>query len=308
MSMSRFYNIPYLKYGKFTTTISLVSFILAVMCIWIKGLNLSNEFTGGSLIQIAYENNVNIETIRSELEATGLHKFEIQNFGSAKEFLIRAPSQNNYNDIVKNLTDKAQAEHNTATIKNVQYIGPEIGRDLFYDGIVASIIVCLGVIVYLSVRFEWRFALSAIIANLHDIFIVMGILSLFQVEFSLNVLAAILAVFGYSVNESVVVFDRIRSNLMNQVEDNLNGCINNAINRTMKRTIITHACTQMMVLSILFFGGASLHGFAIALTLGIVCGIYSSVLVASPLLLLFGLDMEQFIAKKTAPPKEEVVV
>lgn len=308
MSMSSFYNIPYLKYGKFTTTISLVSFILAVMCIWIKGINLSNEFTGGSLIQIAYENNVNIETIRSELEATGLHKFEIQNFGSAKEFLIRAPSQNNYTDIVKNLTDKAQAEHNTATIKNVQYIGPEIGRDLFYDGIVASIIVCLGVIVYLSVRFEWRFALSAIIANLHDIFIVMGILSLFQVEFSLNVLAAILAVFGYSVNESVVVFDRIRSNLMNQVEDNLNGCINNAINRTMKRTIITHACTQMMVLSILFFGGASLHGFAIALTLGIVCGIYSSVLVASPLLLLFGLDMEQFIAKKTAPPKEEIIV
>jgi preprotein translocase subunit SecF len=306
--MSKFYNIPYLKYGRFTTTVSLVSFILAVVCIWIKGLNLSNEFTGGSLIQVAYQNNISIDTIRSELENSGIHKFEIQNFGSAREFLIRVPAQANYNDIIKNITDKAQDEHNAATIKNVQYIGPEIGRDLFYDGIVASIIVCLGVIVYLSVRFEWRFALSAIIANLHDIFIVLGLLSLFQVEFSLNVLAAILAVFGYSVNESVVVFDRIRSNLINQVEDNLEGCINNAINRTMKRTIITHACTQMMVLSILFFGGASLHGFAIALTLGIVCGIYSSVLVASPLLLLFGLKMDEFIAKKTAMPKEEIVV
>ncbi len=306
--MSKFYNIPYLKYGRFTTTISLVSFILAIVCIWVKGLNLSNEFTGGSLIQVAYENNISIDSIRSELENSGTHKFEIQNFGSAKEFLIRVPVQGNYNDIIKNITDKAQAEHNVATIKNVQYIGPEIGKDLFYDGIVASIIVCLGVIVYLSVRFEWRFALSAIIANLHDIFIVLGLLSLFQVEFSLNVLAAILAVFGYSVNESVVVFDRIRSNLINQVEDNLEGCINNAINRTMKRTIITHACTQMMVLSILFFGGASLHGFAIALTLGIVCGIYSSVLVASPLLLLFGLDMEEFIAKKRIVPKEEIVV
>jgi preprotein translocase subunit SecF len=306
--MSKFYNIPYLKYGRFTTTISLVSFILAIICIWCKGLNLSNEFTGGSLIQIAYDNNIEIDSIRSQLATTGVHKFEIQNFGSAKEFLIRVPAKDNYNDIIKNITDQAQLEHNNAIIKNVQYIGPEIGRDLFYDGIVASIIVCLGVIVYLSVRFEWRFALSAIIANLHDIFIVLGLLSLLQVEFSLNVLAAILAVFGYSVNESVVVFDRIRSNLINQVENNLDACINNAINRTMKRTIITHACTQMMVLSILFFGGASLHGFAITLTLGIVCGIYSSVLVASPLLLLFGLDMDHFIAKKRVIPKEEIVV
>ena len=306
--MSKLYNIPYLKYGRITTTISLVSFILAIACIWIKGLNLSNEFTGGSLIQVAYQHGIDIENIRSELTRNDFHNFEIQNFGGAKEFLIRVPSMNNYNDVVKTLTDASISINNPIAVKNVQYVGPEIGRDLFYDGIIASVIVCLGVIIYLSVRFEWRFAISAIIANFHDIIIVLGILSLFQVEFSLNVLAAILAVFGYSVNESVVVFDRIRSNIVKQVEDNLVGCVNNAINRTMKRTIITHACTQMMVLSILFFGGSSLHGFAIALTLGIVCGIYSSVLVASPLLLLFGLDMEQFIAKKTVAPKEEIVI
>lgn len=304
--MSNFYNIPYLKYGRFTTTISLVSFIIAIICLGIKGLNLSNEFRGGSLIQVSYQQDMPIETIRSDLNHYNIKQFEIQNFGSSKEFLIRLPAVAQYNDIVNIITEIGQNNHNAATIENVQYVGPEIGKDLFYDGIIAVIIVCGGIIAYLSLRFEWRFALAAIIANLHDIFIVLGLLSFFQVEFSLNVLAAVLAVFGYSVNESVVVFDRIRSSLMNQIKDNLTDCINHAINTTMKRTIITHGCTQMMVISILIFGGVGLHGFAIALTMGIICGIYSSVLVASPLLILFGLKMEEFIAKKQ--PKEQIVV
>lgn len=304
-------DIPFMSYGKLTTAISLITFILAVFFIFTKGLNFSVEFTGGTVMNVQYDKGADVNAIRSKLnDSLKMGEIQVQALGTTKDIMIRLPNKSGENDakLPNHVMQLLQADRPDAQMRQVEFIGPQVGDELVTHGLLAIFFVCLGIIIYLSMRFEWRFAVSAIIANMHDVVIIIGCFALFQWEFSLTVLAGILAVLGYSVNESVVVFDRIRENFRKPQMRNKSvpEVINNAITSTMSRTMITHGSTEMMVLSMLLFGGAALHGFAMALTIGIVFGVYSSVLVASPLLLLFKLDRNSLV--KVQKSKEEAVV
>jgi preprotein translocase subunit SecF len=301
-------DIPFMSYGKLTTTISLLTFILAVFFLISRGLHLSVEFTGGTVVEVSYSQAADLNKIRSKLHDLGLQQSTVQNLGKASDVIIRLPNQKGQNSatLSNKVFNAIRGLGPNPVLKSVEFIGPEVGQDLVTNGLLALLFVCIGIMTYLAIRFEWRFAVSAIIANLHDVIIILGFFAFFQLEFSLTVLAAILAVLGYSVNESVVVFDRIRENFRTIRGGTVAEIINNAITATMSRTIITHGCTEMMVLSMLFFGGATLHGFALALTIGILFGIYSSVLVASPLVMWLGVSRENLV--KPVKHKEEAIV
>ncbi len=301
-------DIPFMKHALVFNVISLLTFLLAVFFLTTKGLHFSIEFTGGTLMEVNYAEAPNVDQVRTRLEKDGFTDTQVQNFGSARDLLIRVP-------LAKNMDTARTSERVLATLtaaggnpqmRRVEFVGPQVGKELASDGAMALLLVCFGIMAYLALRFEWRFAVSAIIANLHDIVIILGFFAFFQWEFSLPVLAAVLAILGYSVNESVVVFDRIRENFKKMRKATVPQVIDNAITATMSRTIITHGCTQMVVLSMLLFGGETLHYFALALTIGILFGIYSSVLVSSPLVMWLGVSRDQFIQPKKE--KEEAVV
>ena len=303
-------DIPFMSYGKLTTAISLITFILAVFFLVTKGLNYSVEFTGGTVMQVQYKQGADVNKIRTDLHQLNIGEIQVQAMGTTRDIMIRLPNKGS--DHAAELSNKVmdvlkKDDPNVKLLQN-DFIGPQVGEELITHGLAAIAMVCIGIIIYLAARFEWRFAVSAIIANMHDVVIILGCFALFQWEFSLTVLAGVLAVLGYSVNESVVVFDRIRENFRKpQMRDHtIPEVIDNAITQTMSRTIITHGSTEAMVLSMLIFGGAALHGFAMALTIGIVFGVYSSVLVASPLLMFFGLNRQNLV--KERKKKEEAVV
>jgi len=297
-----------MSYGRLTTSISLITFLLAIFFLFSRGLNLSVEFTGGTLMEVQYSSAANIDQIRSDLDKMGMDQATVQVYGSSKNIMLRLPNKTGTNSstVSNNVFEHLKIDAPDVQLKSVEYIGPQVGRDLINNGLMAIAFVCVGIMLYLALRFEWRFAVSAIVANMHDVVIILGCFAAFQWEFSLTVLAAILAVLGYSVNESVVVFDRIRENFRTIRGGTVPQIINNAITATMSRTIITHGCTEMMVLSMLFFGGPSLHYFALALTIGILFGIYSSVLVASPIVMWLGVSRENLL--KPAKRKDEAVV
>ncbi len=311
--MIEFFNIkkdiPFMRYARVTTIISLVTFILAVWALGAKGLNLGVDFTGGTVMEISYSQPADIHGIRISLEKMGLKDVAVQNFGTSRDVLIRLPlkegttSAKLSNQVMQNL----HAEHADAQLKRVEFIGPQVGKELYDNGALALLVVVLGIMAYLAVRFEWRFAIAAIIANMHDVVIILGFFAFFQWDFSITVLAGVLTILGYSVNESVVVFDRIRENFRKLRKASVPEIIDNAITRTMSRTIITHSMTQLMVLSMLFFGGEALHYFALALTIGILFGIYSSVLVASPIVLWLGVSREDFIKPEKKDNEAEVL-
>ncbi len=303
-------DIPFMSYGRLTTAISLVTFILAVFFLATRGLNYSVEFTGGTVLEVQYQQSADLNLIRDSVDSLKLGEATVQSLGSSSDVMIRLP--NKPGTTSAQLSDKVmsllKAKDSTVQLRKVDFVGPSVGEELVTHGLTAAILVCLGIMAYLAIRFEWRFAVSAIIANMHDVVIILGCFAFFRWEFSLTVLAGVLAVLGYSVNESVVVFDRIRENFR---KPGLRGkttasIIDNAITATMSRTIITHFSTEMMVVSMLVFGGPALHGFAMALTIGIIFGIYSSVLVASPIALWLGVSREHMI--KPVKPKEEAVV
>ena len=302
-------DIPFMSYGRLTTTISLVTFILAIFFLTTKGLNLGVDFTGGTVMEVHYEQPADMNKVRAELTEIGFHDSVAQNFGSSRDVLIQIPVKQGStgSKLSETVLAKLQAEDAGVQLRRVEFVGPQVGKELFENGAMALLLVSLGIVIYLWIRFEWKFGLAAIIANLHDVVIILGFFAFFQWEFSLSVLAAVLAVLGYSVNESVVVFDRIRENFRKMRKAGVTEIIDNAITRTMSRTIITHGSTQLMVTAMLFLGGETLHYFALALTIGIMFSIYSSVLVASPLLIMFGVSREDFIKpEKTAA--EEISV
>jgi preprotein translocase subunit SecF len=290
-------DIPFMRYGRVTTTISLVTFILAVLALILKGLNLGLDFTGGMQIEVTYTQPANIEAIRKILEDQKIADASVQNFGTTKDVLIRLPVTPDISGakLSEQLLSMLKAQDASVKLRRVEFVGPQVGKDLFENGGLALLLVIAGIMIYLAVRFEWRFALAAIIANMHDIVIILGMFAFFQWEFTLSVLAAVLAILGYSVNESVVVFDRVRENFRKMRKASVPEIIDNAITTTMSRTIITHSMTQLMVLAMFFFGGEALHNFALALTIGIVFGIYSSVLVASPIVLWLGVSRKDLM-------------
>ena len=295
--------IPFMRHALVFNIISLIVFVLAVVFLATKGLNFSIEFTGGTVLEVSYPQPADTAKIRATLEKAGIHG-EVQNFGSSHDVLIRLPlkpaaTEQQTNAEMQKQADAViaalKADDQGADLKRRDYVGGQVGKELATDGGLALLFVCIGIVIYLAFRFEWRFAVATIVANLHDVVIILGFFALFQWEFSLPVLAAVLAVFGYSVNESVVVFDRVRENFKKMRRSSVREVMDAAITGTISRTIITHGCTQMMVLSIFFFGGPSLHYFALALTVGICFGIYSSVLVACPLAMYLGASREDFV-------------
>jgi preprotein translocase subunit SecF len=298
-------DIPFMKYALYFNVISVVTFVLAVLFLVIKGLNFSIEFTGGTLVEVSYAQPPQVDQIRGALTKGGFHDAQVQNFGTARDFLIRLPPSKGLD--AARMSDKVMsalgADTDKPQLRRIEFVGPQVGGELASDGSLALLLVCAGIMIYLAARFEWRFAVSAIIANMHDVVIILGFFALFQWEFSLPVLAAVLAILGYSVNESVVVFDRIRENFRKMRKASVPEIIDNAITRTMSRTIITHGSTQMVVLAMLLFGGPTLFYFALALTIGILFGIYSSVLVSSPLVMWLGVSREQFIKPKKERPE-----
>jgi preprotein translocase subunit SecF len=290
-------DVPFMSYGRFTTSVSLVTFILAVFFLFTRGLNFGVDFTGGTVIEMHYAQPADLNKVRSQLGEIGLRDAMVQNFGTSLDVLIQVPlKQNSFGaKLSDQVRDALRQQDAGVEMRRVEFVGPQVGKELVDNGAMALLLVSLGIVCYLWLRFEWKFGLAAIIANLHDVVIILGFFSFFQWEFSLSVLAAVLAVLGYSVNESVVVFDRIRENFRTMRKAGVTEIIDNAITRTMSRTIITHGCTQMMVGAMLFLGGETLHYFAMALTIGILFSIYSSVLVASPLLVLLGVSRADFI-------------
>ncbi len=300
--------IPFMRYALIFNVISLVTFLAAVFFLVHQGLNFSIEFTGGTLIEVGYQHAADVDGVRRTLEAAG-YKGEVQNFGSSRDVLIRLHLEKNQStaDLSQKVIAVLKDADQTAELRRVEFVGPQIGKELGEYGAIALLVTAVGIVLYLWLRFEWRFGLSAIVANLHDVVIILGCFAFFQWEFSLPVLAAVLAVLGYSVNESVVVFDRVRENFRKLRKASTAEVIDSAITGVISRTIITHLCTQMMVTTMLIFGGPALHYFALALTIGICFGIYSSVLVASPLVMWLGASREQFIVptKKRGDPRDE---
>ena len=301
-------DIPFMRQALVFNVISLVTFLLAVFFLATRGLHLGVEFTGGTVMEVNYGHAADIAKIRGTLERISLSEATVQSFGSSQTALIRLPAKQGVTGAqLSEVVIKALREDDpTVELRRVDFVGSQVGKELVENGALALLLVSIGIVAYLALRFEWKFGVSAIIANLHDVVIILGFFAFFQWEFSLPVLAAILAVLGYSVNESVVVFDRIRENFRKMRKATTEEVINNAITRTMSRTIITHGSTQLMVTSILIFGGETLHYFALALTIGILFGIYSSVLVASPLIMWLGVTREDFI--KPEKKQEEAVV
>ena len=298
-------DIPFLKYRKIAAFISIITFILAFFFLFQKGLNYGVDFTGGTIIEISYKEKANINEIRKQLTQINLNEIQVQNFGTDKDVLIRMPL--NENITIAELSELVNQEltklDNEFEIKRVESVGSQVGEELFENGALAILFVCLGIILYLSLRFEWRFAVAAVVANMHDVIIILGFFAFFQWEFNLTVLAAVLAVLGYSVNESVVVFDRVRENFKKMRRSSVIDVMNNAITRTMSRTIMTHLSTQTVVISMLIFGGEILHNFSLALTIGILFGIYSSIMVGCPMALWLGTNHSNLAG--SAPQKKE---
>jgi preprotein translocase subunit SecF len=288
--------IPFMRHALVFNVLSLVTFLAAVFFLLHRGLNFSIEFTGGTLMEVAYSRPAEIEKIRASLDRAG-YKAEVQNFGSSRDVLLRLHLEKNQSsaDLSQKVQGVLKEQDSSAELRRVEFVGPQVGKELVEYGALALLTTAVFIVLYLWIRFEWRFGLSAIIANLHDVVIILGCFAFFQWEFSLPVLAAVLAVLGYSVNESVVVFDRVRENFRKMRKASTTEVIDSAITGVISRTIITHLCTQMMVTTMLVFGGPALHYFALALTIGICFGIYSSVLVASPLLMWLGASREQFV-------------
>ncbi len=301
-------DIPFMRHALVFNVISLITFILAVFFLVTKGLHLWVEFTGGTVMEVNYGHAADVSKIRETLNRINLSDATVQSFGSSQTALIRLPTKQGVTgaQLSERVIKSLREGDPTVELRRVDFVGSQVGKELVENGALALLLVSIGIVCYLWLRFEWKFGVSAIIANLHDVVIILGFFAFFQWEFSLPVLAAVLAVLGYSVNESVVVFDRIRENFRKMRKADTPEIINNAITRTMSRTIITHGCTQLMVTSMLVFGGETLHYFALALTIGILFGIYSSVLVASPLVMWLGVTREDFI--KPEKKKEEAVV
>lgn len=300
-------DIPFMRHALIFNAISILTFVAAVFFLVTKGLHLSIEFTGGTVMEVKYETPANLDNVRETITGLGYSDIQVQSFGTAQDVMIRLPAQEGVNAAQQSdkVLQALKGQSEGVELKRVEFVGPQVGDELMHDGLMALAMVVIGIIIYLAFRFEWKFSIAAAVANMHDVVIILGFFAFFQWEFSLTVLAAILAVLGYSVNESVVVFDRVREAFRDRRLGKMDppDVLNHAITRTMSRTVITHGSTELMVLAMFFFGGPTLHYFALALTIGIVFGVYSSVFVAAAIAMWLGVKREDLV--KPVKPKEE---
>lgn len=302
-------DIPFMRHALKFNIFSILTVVLAIFFIATRGLNLSVEFTGGTLIEVNYPEVVQVEPIRQVLVQQGYSDAQVQHFGSARDVLVRLPTRADMDStrISETVMTALQAmDGPTPELRRAEYVGPQVGEELAEEGALALLFVLIGIMIYLALRFEWRFAVAAIVAILHDMIVILGFFALFQWDFSLPVLAAILAALGYSVNETVIVFDRVRETFQKRRGMTTPEVINHAITRVISRTVITHTTTLMVVFTMLLFGGETLHYFSLALAISIIFGMYSSMLVSSPLVMWLGVSREQFVKPKKE--KEEAVV
>lgn len=300
--------IPFMRHALVLNIVSLVTFLAAVFFIATRGFHLSIEFTGGTVMEVHYQQSAQLEEVRSALDTLGYSDYQVQNFGTSQDVMIRLPLREGETSALQSesVMGALKTQHADVELRRVEFVGPQIGQELVHNGLMALLVVVIGIMVYLAMRFEWKFALAGVVANLHDVVIILGFFAFFQWEFSLSVLAGVLAVLGYSVNESVVIMDRIRENFRKQRKASVTEIIDSAITQTISRTVITHGSTQMMVLAMLIFGGPTLHYFALALTIGIWFGIYSSVFVAAAIAMWLGVKREDLVkpVKKDDPAAE----
>jgi len=289
--------IPFMRHALVLNIVSFITFALAVFFLFHRGLHLSVEFTGGTVMEVAYPQSVEVGKVRETIAKLGYQDVQVQNFGTSRDVQIRLPVQKGQTSAQQSsqVMDALKAVDPQATLRGNEFVGPQVGEELTTNGLKALGMVVVGIMIYLAFRFEWKFALATVLANLHDVVIILGFFAFFQWEFSLAVLAAVLAVLGYSVNESVVIFDRVRENFRRYRKLNTREVIDNAITSTISRTIITHGSTQLVVLSMFFFGGPTLHYFALALTIGILFGIYSSAFVAAAIAMWLGVKREDLV-------------
>lgn len=301
--------IPFMRFAKIFNAISLISFVVAVAFLIIKGLSFSIEFTGGTVMEVSYPQAAPVEQIRDTIKKDVGLEAAVQNFGTARDVMIRLPilEGQNSGDQAKQVMEVLQKTEPGVQLTRVEFVGPQVGEELASDGATALLLVCIGIMIYLAFRFEWKFALAAIIANMHDVVLVVGVFAIFQWEFSLPVLAAVLAVLGYSVNESVIIFDRVREHFKKMRRASTVEVINSAITATISRTMITHGSTLAMTLAMYFFGGPALHYFALALTIGICFGIYSSVFVSAAIAMYLGVKREDLIRQVKKDEVQELV-
>ncbi len=301
--------IPFMRNALVLNAISFLTFVAAVFFIVAKGFHLSIEFTGGTVMEVNYAQAAPLDKVRTAVTGLGYTDFQVQNFGTSRDVMIRLPLGAGQSTATQSDTvmKALKASDSTVELRRVEFVGPQVGKELVENGLLALLFVVIGITLYLAVRFEWKFAVAGVLANLHDVVIILGFFAFFQWEFSLSVLAGVLAVLGYSVNESVVIMDRIRENFRRERGATVREVIDGAITQTISRTIITHGSTQMMVLAMLLFGGPTLHYFALALTIGIWFGIYSSVFVAAAIAMWLGIKREDMIKPiKKADEVEEV--
>ncbi len=301
--------IPFMRYSLILNAISFISFGIAVVFLVTRGLSLSVDFTGGTVIEVSYPQAANLEQIRGAIEQKGWGEFQVQNFGTSRDVLIRLPLEkgSTSGQQAERVMETLKARDPTVELKRVEFVGPAVGEELAHDGALALLLVVIGIMVYLAFRFEWKFSVAAIVANLHDVVLVVGMFAIFRWEFSLPVLAAVLAVLGYSVNESVIIFDRVREHFKKFRKMTTVEVIDSAITATISRTIITHGCTLAMTLAMYFFGGPALHYFALALTIGIVFGIYSSVFVAAAIAMYLGVKREDLVKAVKKEDEQQVL-
>ncbi|HLP80499.1 MAG TPA: protein translocase subunit SecF [Nitrosomonas sp.] len=303
-------NIPFMSWRRPGAVISIVTFLLSIFFITTKGLNLGVDFTGGTVLEINYQQTADLDKIRNVLTDLGMSDASVQNFGTSRDVLIRLPLKPGIStsQLSETVLDALKKSDSSVEMKRVEFVGPQVGQELLENGALALLFVSLGIVAYLAIRFEWKFGVAGIIANLHDVVIIVGCFAFFQWEFSLTVLAAILAILGYSVNESVVIFDRIRENFRKYRKASLTEVIDSAITQTMSRTIITHGSTQMVVVAMLLFGGEVLYYFSLALTIGILFGIYSSIMVGSSIIMLLGVKREDLVKLEKKPLENDGAV
>lgn len=303
-------DIPFMSWRRTGAVISITTFILAIFFIATKGLNLGIDFTGGTILEVSYQQTADLEKIRTTLASSGISDASVQNFGTSRDVLIRLPVKQGVSStqLSEKVLEALKQVEASVEIRRIEFVGPQVGEELLENGALALLFVSIGIVVYLAIRFEWKFGLAGMIANLHDVIIIVGCFAFFQWEFSLTVLAAVLAILGYSVNESVVIFDRIRENFRKMRKASITQVIDNAVTKTMSRTIITHGSTQMVVIAMLLFGGEALHYFSVALTIGILFGIYSSIMVGSSIIMLLGVKREDLMKPEKKPLENDGAV
>jgi len=301
--------IPFMRHAVALNVVSLVTFLAAVFFIATRGFHLSVEFTGGTVMELAYPQAVQVESVRERVQSLGYTDFQVQHFGTSRDVMIRLPVRAGQTSAAQSqiVFDALKTQDANIELRRVEFVGPQVGEELVHNGLMALLFVVVGIMVYLAFRFEWKFAVAGVVANLHDVVIILGFFAFFQWEFSLAVLAGVLAVLGYSVNESVVIMDRIRETFRRQRKTEVREVIDSSITQTISRTIITHGSTQMMVLSMFFFGGPTLHYFSLALTIGIWFGIYSSVFVAAAIAMWLGVKREDLLKPVVKKEGEEIL-